>query len=58
MLHGRDRSKKIRLLAFLFAAAALTLSCGAAASAPFIPSTDAVEEMPASASLEVRYIAN
>src|SRR5687768_13022928 len=48
----------IRAAAFLLLFAATNLSCGTAEPAPFIPSVDRTEEIPAAASLEVQYIAN
>ncbi len=47
-----------RAAIFLFAFAAVNLACSSAEPAPFIPSADRGEEIPAAASLEVRYIAN
>src|SRR5215204_6090216 len=43
---------------FLLALATISLSCTAVEPAAFIPSTDESEEIPAAASIEVRYIAN
>jgi len=48
----------IRAAAFLLAFAAVTLACSSSEPAPLIPSADVSEEIPAAASLEVRYIAN
>lgn len=52
--HNKARKATRILLVF----AALGVACGAVEPAPFIPSTIEREELPASASIEVRYIAN
>ena len=54
----KQLSKVIRFATFLLALAAISLSCAATQPTAFIPSTDESEEMPADASIEVRYIAN
>lgn len=48
----------IRFATFLLVFAAVSLSCTRVEPAPFIPSSDWSEEIPAAASIEVRYIAN
>ena len=48
----------IRFATFLLALATISLSCTAVEPAAFIPSTDESGEIPAAASVEVRYIAN